>query len=197
MDFDTSFLPRLTLFKQGKALSTLKSLNSVVHSSNANLSTAKKLWLKWHYKLGHIGFKHVLTLALGGFLDRAALALHSCDLSSRPTCAACQHGKQVLCAPLTTPLSPRRILKQSDPSRQDSLCLVTESSATNLSPEFKEGSCTQQDENLTRIVSVAAPHSVMQPQDSSGYNTKSYSVLPTLSMPRTLSSACPCHTESL
>jgi len=95
MDFDTSFLPRLTLFKREKALSTLKSLNSVVHSSNANLSTAKKLWLKWHYKLGHIGFKHVLTLALGGFLDRAALALHSCDLSSRPTCAACQYGKQV------------------------------------------------------------------------------------------------------
>jgi len=95
MDFDTSFLPQLTLFKRGKTLSTLKSLNSIVHSSNANLSTAKKLWLKWHDKLGHISFKHVLTLALGGFLDRAALALHSCDLSSRPTCAACQYGKQV------------------------------------------------------------------------------------------------------
>jgi len=69
---------------------------------------------------------------------------------------------------LTIPLSPRRILKQSDLSRQDSLYLVTESSAINLSPEFEEGYCAQQDENLTRIVSVAAPHSAMQPQDSSG-----------------------------
>ena len=67
----------------------------ITKPNHVNLSTAKKLRLKWHYKLGHIGFKHVLTLALGGFLDRAALALHSCELSSKPTCAACQYGKQV------------------------------------------------------------------------------------------------------
>jgi len=41
MDFDTSFLPRLTLFKRGKALSALKSLNSVVHSSNVNLTRSR------------------------------------------------------------------------------------------------------------------------------------------------------------
>jgi len=95
MDFDSSFLPCLTLFKKSTAVHTLKGLNAVVHSSNSNLSEVKKLWLKWHYKLGHIGFQHILTLALGGFLDRASLSLHDCTIALRPTCAACQYGKQV------------------------------------------------------------------------------------------------------
>jgi len=69
---------------------------------------------------------------------------------------------------LTIPLSPRRILKQSDLSRQGSLYLVTESSVINLNPEFEEDYYTQQDENLTRIASVAAPYSVTQPRDLSG-----------------------------
>ena len=34
MQFDSSFLPRITLFPQGKALSSLKAMNSVLHSKN-------------------------------------------------------------------------------------------------------------------------------------------------------------------
>jgi len=94
LGFDQSYLPRLTLFTAGKAVTTLEALNATVHQSNQNLSPLKKLWLGWHIKLGHIGFSHVQKLALGGFLNRLSLGLLRTTVPDYPRCASCQYGKQ-------------------------------------------------------------------------------------------------------
>ena len=66
LDYDSSFLPRITLFRQGTALNTTKSLFSAFQSeaeqgappltlpNNRNLSVYKNLLLLWHAKLGHM-----------------------------------------------------------------------------------------------------------------------------------------------
>jgi hypothetical protein len=95
MKYDSSFLPRVTLFRKGTAHSTLSALQSVLHHSNKNLSPMSKIWLRWHVKLGHLSFSHVLKLALGGFLDHLSLGIDRTKIPDQPHCAACQFGKQV------------------------------------------------------------------------------------------------------
>ena len=89
LNYDNSFLPRIVLFNQGKALPTLEALTSVLHNSNANLSVMQKVWMRWHIKLGHLSFKHVQKLGLGGFLDKFALGLNRSKISEQPQCASC------------------------------------------------------------------------------------------------------------
>jgi hypothetical protein len=93
--YDNSFLPRLTLFHAGKAAPTLMALQTVIHDSNRNLSPLQKVWMRWHIKLCHLSFSHVMKLALGGFLDHHAHGLQRNPLLGQPKCAACQFGKQV------------------------------------------------------------------------------------------------------
>jgi Reverse transcriptase (RNA-dependent DNA polymerase) len=95
MKYDSSFLPRVTLFRKGMAHSTLSALQSVLHHTNKNLSPMSKIWLRWHVKLGHLSFSHVLKLALGGFLDHLSLGIDRTKIPDQPHCAACQFGKQV------------------------------------------------------------------------------------------------------
>ena len=100
--YDESFLPRITLFHAGKAVPTLMALQSVIQHENVNLSPLQKIWMRWHIKLGHLSFSHVLKLALGGFLDVHAMSLKRNPELGTPKCAACQFGKQVRCADHTT-----------------------------------------------------------------------------------------------
>lgn len=69
-------------------------MSSVLSLSDKNLSPLKKVWLKWHVKLGHLAFAHVQKLGLGGFLDKAALGLSRARLLNHPLCTSCQCGKQ-------------------------------------------------------------------------------------------------------
>ena len=94
MQYDTSFLPRITLFPKGQTVSSLRALNSVLHNSNRNMSPLQRMWALWHNKLGHLSFAHVQKLGLGGFLDRHALGLLRTTVPDHPTCTACQYGKQ-------------------------------------------------------------------------------------------------------
>ena len=94
MEYDSSFLPRMTLFHKGHAASTLKAMHTVMHDSNKNLGPLGRIWMKWHVKLGHLGFSHVRALALGGYLDKLALGLRREDVDL-PHCATCQFGSQV------------------------------------------------------------------------------------------------------
>jgi hypothetical protein len=56
LQFDSSFLPRLTMFRSGTAQATLTALYSnLVGETNSNISPWTKHWLRWHYKLGHLG----------------------------------------------------------------------------------------------------------------------------------------------
>ena len=95
MPYDSSYLPRITLFPKGKALSSLKAMNMSLHSSNRNISHLQKIWLGWHQKLGHLGFQHVQELGIIGYLDKFALGLLKTKFSDQPKCPACQFGKQV------------------------------------------------------------------------------------------------------
>ena len=96
MNYDQSFLPRMVLFKPGTAAKSLEAmLGSVVKQANKNLSPLHKTWMRWHYKLGHLGFAHVKKLGLGGYLDKFALALDKLGLQPAPKCEACCYGKQV------------------------------------------------------------------------------------------------------
>jgi GAG-pre-integrase domain len=95
MKYDASYLPLITLFHKDTACSTLAAMQSVLHHSNKNLSPMSKIWLRWHVKLGHLSFSHVLKLALGGFLGHLALGIDRTKILDQPHCAACQFGKQV------------------------------------------------------------------------------------------------------
>ena len=66
----------------------------ILDSTNQNLTPLQKIWLRWHTKLGHIGFAHVQKLGVGGYLDKLALGLLRCTGNSHPVCTACQYGKQ-------------------------------------------------------------------------------------------------------
>ncbi|MGL5500301.1 MAG: GAG-pre-integrase domain-containing protein, partial [Plesiomonas shigelloides] len=92
--YDTSFLPRMTFFRKGCADASLKGLFGSVHDTNKNLSPLKKLWLKWHIKLGHLSFSHTQKLAIGGFLDKSGLGLSGVPTGEQPQCEACRYGKQ-------------------------------------------------------------------------------------------------------
>jgi hypothetical protein len=95
MPFDSSFLPRITMFRRGTAQATLAALNAtLVGETNSNISPWTKHWLRWHYKLGHLGFEHVRRLGVAGYLDTKALNLTKSELAAAPKCAACCYGKQ-------------------------------------------------------------------------------------------------------
>ena len=92
--YDSSFLPRLTFFKKGCAESSLKAFYGTLHDSNKNLTPQKKIWMKWHVKLGHLSFSHTRKLGAGGFLDKHALGLSTLQAQEAPQCEACRYGKQ-------------------------------------------------------------------------------------------------------
>ncbi len=76
----------------------LNTLTSVVSMENHNLDEKEKELLRWHYRLGHIGFKKVQFLMRTGILSFASSkrSLHqaAAKIKSPPKCAACQFGKQ-------------------------------------------------------------------------------------------------------
>ncbi len=78
-----------------ETLKTAESLAMVclTDEANQNLSHAQKMLLKWHFKLGHIGFQHLQWIGRQGWLHKVG---EHFGLSSilAPKCAACQFGKQ-------------------------------------------------------------------------------------------------------
>lgn len=80
------------------AVDALSSMVTVVEQENANLSEPEKELLRWHYRLGHLGFKRIQFLMRSGVLSRseANRKLHTAasKLTDVPKCAACQFGKQ-------------------------------------------------------------------------------------------------------
>ena len=112
--FDRSFLPRLTLFRKGTAQAQLEGLlGSLVDGANSNLAPKSKQLLKWHYKLGHLGFRHVRQLGLGGYLDTMSLNLWKADFPTEPKCAACCYGKQARKPDHITPAAQKPATKGS------------------------------------------------------------------------------------
>ena len=109
LKYDSSYLPRITLFRKGTSMSTAKGLFSAFQNeasgtaegmppltlpSNQNLSVHKKLLLLWHSRLGHIGLGRVLEFAMKGLLSNEAKKLHPNVVGHNPLCGSCIYGKQ-------------------------------------------------------------------------------------------------------
>ncbi|KAI2507770.1 hypothetical protein MHU86_6666 [Fragilaria crotonensis] len=81
-----------------KAADALVSIVNTVHERNLNLNEAEKELLRWHYRLGHVGFKKVQFILRSGVVSKTEesrrLQTAACRLTSFPKCAACQYGKQ-------------------------------------------------------------------------------------------------------
>jgi hypothetical protein len=71
---------------------------AITIDANANLSEPEKELLRWHARLGHLGFRKIQFLMRTGILSRSEstrrLQVAACKLSRPPKCAACQFGKQ-------------------------------------------------------------------------------------------------------
>jgi hypothetical protein len=71
---------------------------SVVHPDNFNLSDPQKELLRWHTRLGHVGFKRVQYLLRSGVLGvtdaMRRLQVSAAKMKIVPKCAACLFGKQ-------------------------------------------------------------------------------------------------------
>ncbi|MGH7974286.1 MAG: hypothetical protein ACREBR_02075 [bacterium] len=60
----------------------------VTDATNSNLSGTQKLLLRWHYRLGHVGFALVQWLARNSIILPSSIA--RCEA---PKCASCEYGK--------------------------------------------------------------------------------------------------------
>ena len=81
----------------------------VTDDENQNLSQAQKELLRWHFRLGHLGFRTIQMLLRSKALGESNLkrAAAKCPL---PKCASCQYGKQKrrpTGATVTTPVPER------------------------------------------------------------------------------------------
>lgn len=81
-----------------QAAECLNATITAVNDANINLSEPEKELLRWHYRLGHIGFTRIQFLMRTGVLTRSNNKKHlhqaACKIEHPPKCAACQYGKQ-------------------------------------------------------------------------------------------------------
>ena len=80
------------------AVAALIATVNEVHSENHNLSEPHKELLRWHYRLGHIGFRKIQFLMRSGVLSHTDTTRRphtaACRITTLQRCAACQYGKQ-------------------------------------------------------------------------------------------------------
>ena len=95
--YNQSNIPVMQLSNAKKADEDLMALNAcVTFENNQNLSMAQKELLKWHCKLGHIGFSRVQRLLRSGALGHSpkVKAAGNVDLEKNPfRCGSCLYGK--------------------------------------------------------------------------------------------------------
>ncbi|KAI2491142.1 hypothetical protein MHU86_23428 [Fragilaria crotonensis] len=94
-------LPTSQAYRQPAVLPAAECLNSTitaVNDANFNISEPEKELLRWHYRLGHMGFQKIQFLMRSGVLTKSnnKRKLHqaACSMTNLPKCAACQYGKQ-------------------------------------------------------------------------------------------------------
>jgi hypothetical protein len=77
------------------ALSTAINL---ANDANTNLSEPEKELLRWHARLGHLGFRRIQFLMRSGTLSQSEstrrLHVTAAKIAHPPKCSACQFGKQ-------------------------------------------------------------------------------------------------------
>ena len=96
-----SNLPVCTAYTEGSQDCIHQEFNSVISTTsdrNMNLNAAERELLRWHHRLGHLGFRQIQFLMRSGALSHSESArrLHmsAAKLQIYPLCSACQYGKQ-------------------------------------------------------------------------------------------------------
>jgi hypothetical protein len=103
---ENTHLPRIRVYRN--AMDNAKALalkGCVTDEVNQNLTSAQKLALRFHFRLGHIGFQHVQWLGRQGLLGPEGVTMGSKTSFTIPKCAACQFGKQG-----RTPTAGKRVM---------------------------------------------------------------------------------------
>ena len=97
----TNNLPTCMMIRPEDSVQAITALSltiSVVSSSNVNLLEPQKELLRWHYHLGHLGFRKLQFIMRSGVLAHSKHTRHLhttvCKLKDLPRCAACLYGKQ-------------------------------------------------------------------------------------------------------
>ena len=88
-----TFIPLMPAFHNTAKVAYKLSDPSVVHPENSNLSPLQKLLLKYHYKMGHLGFQHLKWLGRIG-LFKVDGEQFSHPQVTPPKCTACLYGSQ-------------------------------------------------------------------------------------------------------
>ena len=89
-----TFLPRIRAYKNAvQTASALALLGEVDAETNQNLTSAQKRLLRWHFRLGHLGFQTIQWLGRQKMLGLLGEKMAAATLQA-PKCAACQFGKQ-------------------------------------------------------------------------------------------------------
>ena len=73
------------------------SMDAVFKQANINLTPKQREFLLWHYRLGHIGIKHVQSLLQKPRSEEPHIIRPSNNKRShthQPMCAVCQYAKQ-------------------------------------------------------------------------------------------------------
>ena len=91
-----SYLPVLQTFGSVcQSSEKLALLGNVTLEQNQNLTFSQKLLLKWHYKLGHVGFNVVKWIGRQGLFGKLGEKMGAESVgTSTIKCSACQYGKQ-------------------------------------------------------------------------------------------------------
>lgn len=99
-----------------KQVMALSGILQVTDDANRNLTGAQKELLKWHYRLGHVGFQWLQWLIRSGRITVSNK--NSLSKCPPPKCAACEYGKAMRRATEATTVMPKpdkeMELKQGD-----------------------------------------------------------------------------------
>jgi hypothetical protein len=86
-------LPKLRAYHDTMKTAESIALVCITDERNQNLSSRAKSLLRWHFKLGHLGFQRLQWIGRQGWLGKAGEYFGLSSVQA-PKCAACQFGKQ-------------------------------------------------------------------------------------------------------
>jgi hypothetical protein len=88
---DATTLPFMRTYRDpAKSAEAVAAQFSVTDALNQNLGHGQKDLLKWHTRLGHLGFAWIKWLARSGFLGPLGSRMNACEA---PLCTSCQLGR--------------------------------------------------------------------------------------------------------
>jgi hypothetical protein len=88
---DATTLPFMRAYRNPvKSAEAMAAQFSVTDALNQNLGHGQKDLLKWHTRLGHLGFAWIKWLARSGYLGPLGSRMNACEA---PLCASCQLGR--------------------------------------------------------------------------------------------------------